>query len=147
MRYTFTEQTKSVAIADDDDLYFSAPFGNFVGPVAISGCRIRELDCLAAYFNSGLRLVNSTIDCPAMFQSSGHNKQPVEFVDVTFLDNVDFEDCCFDADVVFKRVRFARGTNILGNKATPVAVTFEGELMLTDVEGALGLNTFEAVGS
>jgi hypothetical protein len=52
-----------------------------------------------------------------------------------FKEFVDFEDCCFDGDVVLvlENVKFVKGTNLLGNKDTPVEVSFEKNLVLVNI--------------
>lgn len=131
-----------VEISGDAELRFRADCCAFHAPVVLRGCRVEQLDLYATYFHGGLRLEDCVVACPVVFQSGGHNRAPVAFVDVHFLESVDFEDCWFTGELLLRRVVFAKPTNLLGNRGTPVEVTFDHAPVLDEVTGRLDLHTF-----
>lgn len=145
MKYTFRDiHDEPVTISGDDDLEFNAPCCMFSRPVIISNCIIKILNIYATYFFSGLKIQNCHVESEVIFQSGGHNKQPILIIDTTFDKFCDFEDCLFIADVVIKNVKFSADTNLAGNKGTPVEVVFDGDLVIENVVGIIDMNTFRS---
>ena len=106
-------------------------------------CSFESLDFYATYFAGGLIMEQCTIDNELTFQSGGHNKHPIMISDTTFNSFVDFEDCWFTGPIRLQNVRFAMGTNLLGNEHTPLAVRFDVPPDLEDVRGELRKDTYQ----
>ncbi len=145
MKYEFDPNDthdEPVTISGDDDLEFVAPCCEFAKPVTISDCTISELNAYSTSFLSGLCIQNCRIRRMATFQSGGHNKLPILITDTSFESLCDFEDCWFMSDVIIRNVIFAEGTNLTGNKDTPMEVSFDGKLIIENVTGVIDLDTF-----
>lgn len=133
-----------IVIVNDESLIFCSPMIQFAQKVDIQNCVIREFDIYASCFSSGLLVKNCTLECSIVWQSGGHNKKPIVFENCKFLGFVDFEDCCFEAELVMKDVIFSKNSNLLGNKDTPVEVVLTRLPKLENVQGKLNVNTFNA---
>ncbi|MCB9229100.1 MAG: hypothetical protein H6618_05765 [Deltaproteobacteria bacterium] len=147
MKYEFKyDPEQPVEITNDQALEFLAPMVQFTELVRIKNCNIKILDIYANHFTSGLELVDCVIENKVLWTAGGHNLKPIVFKNCIFKEFVDFEDCYFDGDVIFNSVKFLKGTNLLGNKGTPVEVSFEKDLTISEVEGNLKMDTFKTPG-
>jgi len=79
------------------------------------------------------------------FQSGGHNDKdhPFAIINTHFDSFVDFEDCWFTGSFRLENVVFTQGTNLFGNKDTPMAVSFDFEPQVANVQGTLNINTYK----
>jgi len=104
---------------------------------------LRFLDFYAAYFLCGFTMDQCVVEEQLSFQSGGHNDNGVfRISDTTFRSFVDFEDCWFTGSLHLQNVTFEKGTNLFGNKNTPMEVSFDVTPELANVSGSLDLNTF-----
>ncbi len=143
MKYEFGDtHDEPVTISGDNDLEFVALFCRFSKPVTISNCTVSDLNVYSTSFLSGLCIQNCRIKPQVTFQSGGHNKLPILIADTSFDSFCDFEDCWFMSDVIIRNVIFAKGTNLTGNKGTPVEVSFDGKLIVENVTGPIDVGTF-----
>jgi hypothetical protein len=117
---------------------------HFTRKIEIKNCRIVNLDIFGMYCLAGFCIRDSVILCQVSWQSGGHNLEPVIFENCEFVEFVDFEDCSFDSRVTLRNVSFTKGTNLFGNKGTPVEVSFASPPLLENVSGILNANTFNA---
>ena len=143
MKHLFkNDPAKIISILGDDQLEFESSMIQFSERVEIIQCIVINFDIYASLFIGGLRIENVIVKCPVKWMAGGHNKQPIILKDCVFEEFVDFEDCCFDHEIIFENVQFIKGTNFLGNKGTPVEVSFEFKPKMVDVTGELDINTF-----
>lgn len=144
MQYHFVDMhDEEVILHNDLALAFVAPFVQFKKPILIKNCNLLNLDLYATYFLQGLSVVNCLVTCPVYWQSGGHNQKKITFANCSFEEFVDFEDCWFVEEIEFENVQFVKGTNLLGNKGTPVEVSFDKGYVLKNVVGPLALNTYK----
>lgn len=144
MRYDFSDTyRKEVIIRNDTELILSAPCVVFEKPVRIVNCYITELMIYACYFLEGLELFDCFVKSRVIWQSGGHNEKKILISSCTFHEFVDLEDCWFMEPIEFNKVRFLQGTNLFGNKNTPMAITFEKGCMIKDVTGDLAVDTYQ----
>lgn len=143
MNLTLTDtQTDVIEISNEQVVNFIAPCVLFESSVSIEDSTIKTLSIYASYFLQGLTLKNCIIESKVNWRSGGHNQEPVKFLNCKFSDFVDFEDCWFISDLVIRDCSFDKGTNLLGNKETPVAVTFEGNVDIENTSGSLAINSY-----
>ncbi|MFW7380271.1 MAG: pentapeptide repeat-containing protein [Oligoflexus sp.] len=144
MKYEYkNDPKKPIEINNDQQLEFLAPMVQFTKSVKIKGSKIKGLDIYANYFAEGFELEDCVIESKVIWTAGGHNLKPILFKNCVFNEFVDFEDCYFEGDVIFENVRFIKGTNLMGNKGTPVEVTFEIDPRLTNVEGDFAMDTYK----
>jgi len=144
MKYKFTDDpNESIVITDDLELEFLTSMVQFTKVVRIKNCHIKTLDIYANFFADGLILENCIVENQVFWIAGGHNLKPIIFNNCIFKEFVDFEDCCFDGDIILSRVKFLKGTNFFGNKGTPVEVSFKNKPKLKDIEGDLSINTYK----
>jgi len=106
-------------------------------------CQFDYLDLYATYFLKGLIMEQCAVVDRVVFQSGGHNDDSlISISDTRFESFVDFEDCWFTGPVRLHNVTFNQGTNLLGNKNTPMAVSFDIEPELVNVLGDLAIDTY-----
>ena len=147
MHFDFVQdQLLAVTIGDDESLSVNASLCQFSAEVEIRNCRVVRFNLFGTYFLAGLRILQCHFDCPVNFQCGGHNTSEILLSDCTFEEFVDFEDCYFDSIVILERIVFRRGTNLLGNKGTPVEVTWSTPPKLVEVQGELECSTFRRQG-
>ena len=113
--------------------------------VLINNSRINKAILLGTYLFEGLQIQKSTITKEFLFQCGGHNKInfPIQIENTIFKCFADFEDCWFTGKVKLKHVEFQKGSNLLGNKNTPVEVEFERGIDIENVQGDIKINTFK----
>ena len=144
MKYTNdNEHDTEINIANDNETSLEFLFCSFENRVTISNCTIEKMDFDATHFFGGLLLEDCTIKCKVRWTSGGHNKKPLVIRNCTFLEFVDFEDCSFESEVILENVMFHEGTNLFGNKNTPVEVVFEIEPEMKNVCGNLSMEPFK----
>jgi hypothetical protein len=125
----------------------SASFVQFQKQVTIEACRIAGALFDAAYFLGGLAVAECTFTSRACFQWGGHNRDgtAVRFIDTTFEEFVDFEDCWYEGPFEVRQCIFKQGTNLFGNHGRwnevrfdvpPIVVGNSGVLDLCDEGGA-----------
>ncbi len=147
MNYFYNNEHKTdVNISNDKQTFLEFIFCSFENRVTISNCTIEKMDFDATHFFGGLLLENCSINCKVTWTSGGHNKKPVAIKNCTFHEFVDFEDSCFESEVVLENVKFNKGTNLFGNKNTPVEVVFEVQPKIENVSGDLSVETFNSPG-
>ena len=124
---------------------FAATFTFFDEPVTFENCQFVHLDFYATYFLKGLTITDCIVNDRLTFQSGGHNYKElsITITNTRFDSFVDFEDCWFTGPFTLQNVIFAQGTNLLGNQNNPMAVSFDFEPKITDVEGKLDVNTYK----
>jgi hypothetical protein len=144
MRYVFEEDVfKKLTFYNDPDFAFSGRSVHFTETIQIKGCRIKEFDVFGMYCFSGMGIHDCEFDCIINWESGGHNRKPIIIANCVFNRFVSFEDCYFEDEVILKNVVFAEGTNLLGNKGTPVRVGFDKILVMEAVTGEVDVNTFD----
>lgn len=144
MRHVFAEDVhKKLCFAEDADFSFSARMVHFSENIEIRSCRTKEFDVFGMYCEGGLTIYNCEFDCKIDWESGGHNKAPIVIENCVFKRFVNFEDCYFENELILKNVVFAEGTNLMGNKGTPVRVGFDIIPCLENVSGNLEINTFD----
>lgn len=122
---------------------FSTPCVQFFNSVHFDSCTFRLLDFYAAYFFCGLTIENCSVVQRCSFQSGGHNDHgDITIRDTVFKSFVDFEDCWFTGAICLENVSFQAGTNLLGNRKTPVEVAFDIPPKISDVAGDLYVDTY-----
>ena len=117
----------------------------FKGNVSIIGCKIKDASFQAAYFIKDLLIKDSEFINDADFSMGDTvNAEGVfRLENVIFNGFVNFQDYSFKGKTIFNNVHFIKGTNLLGNKNTPVEVTFNSEPNLNNVIGLLNINDFK----
>jgi hypothetical protein len=131
-------------------------------PISIRGCHVQKMDTFGVTFLAPIEIVKSTVECmdffscfflgglkisqcrfhePARILWGGHNKGTVVLIENTvFEEFVDFRDCWFMGPVRLHNVQFKKGSNLLGLKGSPVAVTFDVPAELEFVEGDIEMD-------
>ncbi len=113
--------------------------------VSLINCKINNATFQAAYFGKDLLIKDcefigySDFACGDSFNENGISK----FVNVIFNEFVSFQDYWFRGKTIFENVNFKKGTNLFGNKNTPVQVGFNSEPILINVQGILDINDFK----
>ena len=116
---------------------------HFYKPVTFDKCTIDKFILFGTTFVEGLEINNCTIAEKFLFQSGGYNKNnfSIKIENTLFRCLADFEDCYFIGEVHIENVKFIKGSNLLGNKNTPVEVGFEQGIIIKNVEGDLKINS------
>lgn len=143
MEYKFKEEHNEVVnIHDTNNLEFVAATTSFSEPVEIYNCKVAVFDVYATYFLAGLKLIDCEFLTDINFTSGGHNNSPIQVTNCTFHGFLNLEDCWFYEQVEFTNVTFKKGTNIYGNRETPVEITFDRGCVLTNITGKVDIDTF-----
>lgn len=144
MRHIFEEDVcRTLSFQNDADFCFAARMVQFTELIEIRQCRVKEFDVFGMYCGNGLVIQDCEFDCAVDWESGGHNKSPIIIENCVFNRFVSFEDCYFENEIILKNVVFSQGTNLLGNKNTPVRVGFDKVPVLENVTGELAVNTFD----
>ena len=114
----------------------------FRGRFVLEDCVIDAAQFTFTYFLGGLQILRCTFRSDLDFQSGGHNSgtAPCRIEDSSFEGFVNFADCWFEGPVQVGGCRFARGTNLLGNKRSPLEVRFDVPPIVAENLGALDLD-------
>jgi hypothetical protein len=117
----------------------------FKESVSILNCKIKNASFQAAYFGKDLLIKDSEFINNVDFSLGDTiNTQGVfKIENVIFNEFVSFQDYSFRGKTIFENVNFKKGTNLLGNKNTPVEVTFYSEPILINISGVLDKNDFK----
>ncbi len=117
---------------------------SFKESVSIINCKINNASFQAAYFLNGLLIENCEFLKEADFSLGDHvnDKAIFRLENVIFHGFTNFQDYWFRGRVKFANVNFKSGTNLLGNKNTPVEVTFSYEPVFINVVGEMDINDF-----
>ncbi|WP_141735930.1 pentapeptide repeat-containing protein [Oligoflexus tunisiensis] len=134
---------KKLVFSEDRDLQLKISMVHFTEEIEIRDCIVRDFEVFGVYCIRGLSVRNTTFDCEIIWQSGGHNTRPIVFENCVFKRFVDFEDCDFEDEFILRNVTFIEGTNLLGNKGTPVEVSFSRFPLLDNVNGTLTIDSFK----
>lgn len=98
----------------------------------------------ATHFLEGVEFIDCLFVGPTDFGCGGHNKAPHEFrlERCTFQDFVSFSDCWFEGPVFIIGNQFLKGTDLLGDKDTPVAVSFDVPPVIEGNSGELDVSSY-----
>ncbi len=124
---------------------FMATCTCFDEPVTFANCQFDNSDFYATYFLKGLTVADCNVKDRLLFQFGGHNHQemPMAITNIRFVSFVDFEDCWFTGPFTLQNAVFAGGTNLFGNQNSPLAVSFDFEPTIADVQGKLNANIYK----
>jgi hypothetical protein len=139
------DYTKTLIIQDKIIEELRLIYCEFKESVSILNCKIKNASFQAAYFGKDLLIKDSEFINYVDFSMGDFiNTQRVfKIENVIFNEFVSFQDYNFRGKTILENVNFKKGTNLLGNKNTPVEVTFESEPILINVAGVLDRNDFK----
>lgn len=112
--------------------------------VSIINCKIKNASFQAAYFENGLLIKDSEFINSVDFSLGDTVKTGSKFKleNVIFNEYVSFQDYNFQGKVELINIQFKKGTNLFGNKNTPVEIIFKSEPILNNVIGKLDVDDF-----
>lgn len=143
MKYEYKECPKTeIHLVNDLDLQFRSPMIHFENLVSIKDCVVRDFNIYGSYFLNGLYIDNCEFQCEISWQSGGHNREKIFIKNTNFSKFVDFEDCHFENQLILENITFQKGSNLLGNKGTPVEVIFNISPIISNVKGNINMNSY-----
>jgi hypothetical protein len=118
------------------------PCVRFTKSVKLTKTHIRKSTSHGVYFLDGLLMENCICDAYLDFEAGGHNAPGTSFVlnNSTFHGFVSFLDAWFQGDVTVTNNLFKNGTNLLGNRGTPLEAGFDFEPTIKNNSGRIDDN-------
>jgi hypothetical protein len=111
----------------------------FANPVKFTKTQICKSVFHGAYFLEGLIMDDCIFEFYLDFEVSGHNSPGTSFVinNCVLHGFVNFLDAWFQGDVLVTNNSFKKGTNLLGNKGTPLEASFDFKPTISNNSGRI----------
>ncbi|EJF54167.1 hypothetical protein SapgrDRAFT_2508 [Saprospira grandis DSM 2844] len=93
----------------------------FKEPVVFRNMVIGQANFYESFFKKGL-LVSNCVIGNVIFESAGHNDEPIVFENTVFTGDVNFFDAYFTSDIVIRNCLFVKPNSILEDIAYPYGV-------------------------